>query len=232
MSRRLPKVIEPDEFERLASQPSRRAPTGRRNLAALHCMYFAGLRVNEICSLSLRDLNARALTLRVREGKGKKDRNNLGIPADTLAVIERWIAVRPDSRYLFCTLAGGRMSERYVHAMVTRYAKRAGVMKDTADGEQPVNPHVLRHSYATRLIERGVPVHDVQRALGHSSLQTTSIYLHVNDKGLAERLRVAVSHSESATELEALVRRVIGEQLRRPAVLAPARAPSEIGRAK
>jgi integrase/recombinase XerD len=210
--KRLPKVIEPAEWERLASQPSRRAPTGRRNLAALHVMYLAGLRVSEVCNLSPRDLNARSLTLRVREGKGKKDRNNLGIPADTLAVIERWMAVRPKSNFLFSTLDGGRMGERYVHAMVGRYAARAGVMKATAMGDRPINPHVLRHSYATRLIENGVPVHDVQRALGHSSLQTTSIYLHVRDDALADKLRNALSTDDESSELERLVRRVLAEQ--------------------
>lgn len=191
--KRLPKVITPEEWERLAAQPSRRAPSGKRNLAALHVMYMAGLRVSEVCSLSPRDLNMRAMTLRVREGKGNKDRNNLGLPADTLAVIERWQVVRRDSRFLFCTLDGKRMSERYLHAMVGRYARRAGVMKPTANGERPINPHILRHSYATRLIYAGVPIHDVQRALGHSSLATTQVYLSVDDQGLAARLRDAMT---------------------------------------
>lgn len=173
-------------------------------------MYFAGLRVSEACNLSARDLNTRAMTLRVREGKGSKDRNNLGIPADTVAVIERWMAVRPNSRFLFCTLDGGRMSERYVHAMVGRYARRANVMKDTGRGEAPINPHVLRHSYATRLIEAGIPIHDVQRALGHSSLNTTAIYLHVNDSALADKLRSAMAPVEP-DEIGRLVRRILSE---------------------
>jgi site-specific recombinase XerD len=120
--------------------------------------------------------------------------------------------VRPKSRFLLCTLDGERMSERYVHAMVGRYAAKANVMKATAKGDMPINPHVLRHSYATRLIENGVPVHDVQRALGHSSLQTTSIYLHVKDDKLADKLRNALSTQDESSEVERLVRRILAEQ--------------------
>jgi site-specific recombinase XerD len=97
--------------------------------------------------------------------------------------------------------------------MLARYARRAEVYKlDDANGQRPVNPHMLRHSYATRLIEAGVPIHDVQRALGHASLQTTAKYLHVNDARLAERLRGALDAAGSDTEAEA-VRRVVRDEL-------------------
>jgi site-specific recombinase XerD len=135
------------------------------------------------------------------------------VPAETWAVFERWSSIRPSSRYFFCTLGGKRLSERYLHAMVGRYASRAGVMKPTKDGDRPINPHVLRHSYATRLIERGVPIHDVQAALGHSSLATTQVYLHVNDEKLADRLRDALSEKPENSEVEQLVRRLLREEL-------------------
>jgi Phage integrase family len=107
-------------------------------------------------------------------------------------VFERWEAVRPESRFFFSTLEGGRLSERYVQQMVGRYGVRAGVLKATMDGDRPIHPHMLRHSYATRLINAGVPVHAVQRALGHSHLATTSVYLHVSDDELADQLRGAL----------------------------------------
>lgn len=111
-------------------------------------MYFAGLRVSEVCNLSPRDLNSKTMTLRVRQGKGGKDRSNLGVPTETWAVFERWAAIRPESRFFFCTLGGKRLSERYLHAMVGRYAAKAGVLKPTSTGDVPINPHVLRHSFA------------------------------------------------------------------------------------
>jgi integrase/recombinase XerC len=176
-------------------------------------MYFAGLRVSEVCKLSPRDLNHKAMTVRVRQGKGGKDRSNLGVPTETWAVFERWAGVRPDSRFFFCTLGGKRLSERYLHAMVGRYAAKAGVLKPTSTGDVPINPHVLRHSFATRLIEAGVPIHDVQRALGHSSLATTQRYLHVNDDKLADKLRQALSAPEAEPDVESLVQRIVTQRL-------------------
>jgi site-specific recombinase XerD len=211
--KRLRQTITGAEWCRLSAQPSKQAPTGVRNLAILHGMYFAGLRVSEVCDLSKRDLSQKTMTLRVRSGKGARDRANLGVPAETWAILERWASVRPSSRYFFCTLSGKRLLERYLHAMVGRYASKAGVMKPTKHGDKPIHPHVLRHSYATRLIERGVPIHEVQAALGHSSLATTQVYLHVDDSKLADRLRDALSEKSEDPEVEQLVRRLLREEL-------------------
>ena len=126
MPKRLPQTITADEWLRLASQSSRTAPTGVRNLAVLHAMYFAGLRVSEVCDLSPRDRTQKSQTLRVRDGKGGRDRANLAVPAETWAVFERWAEIRPSSRYFFSTLDGNRMSERYVQQMVARYARPPG----------------------------------------------------------------------------------------------------------
>jgi integrase/recombinase XerC len=86
-------------------------------------------------------------------------------------------------------------------------------MKATRDGDKPIHPHVVRHSYATRLLERGVPIHDVRVALGHSSLATTHVYLHVDDSKLANRLRDAPSQKAEDSEVEQLVRRLLREEL-------------------
>jgi hypothetical protein len=182
MSRRLPQIVDRDDFDRLLAAPSRSAPTGVRNAAVLAAMYDTGLRVAEVCDLSPQDVirtGSAAHTLRVRRGKGGHDRFNLGVPSPTWALLDRWAAVRPSCRYFFSTLAGNRLEERYLRAMVARYSERAGVWKPTPEGPRPINPHMLRHSYATRLIDAGVPIHDVQRALGHASLATTQRYLHV-----------------------------------------------------
>jgi hypothetical protein len=95
-----------------------------------------------------------------------------------------------------------------LHAMVGRYARKARVLKPTKNGDKPINPHVLRHSYATRLIERGVPIHDVQAALGHSSLATTQRYLTSTTRSSLTAPRRSVLGSEDS-EVEQLLRRFV-----------------------
>jgi site-specific recombinase XerC len=109
----------------------------------LWVMYGCGLRVGEVVALSPRDLNRGAKggpVLRVRQGKGKKDRANLPIPRGAWDAMESWAAVRPESNYFFSTLPGERLSDRYVRAMVARYAERAEVLKLADDNRQvPIN---------------------------------------------------------------------------------------------
>jgi len=213
VSKPLPQIITRDDWERLIAQPSKRAPTGIRNAAILHAMYDAGLRVSELCDLAPQDVirtGSNAHSLRVRRGKGGKDRSNLGLPTPAWACLERWAAIRPSSRYFFSTLAGNRLSERYLRQMVAQYGERAGVYKPTPEGPRAINPHMLRHTYATRLIDRSVPIHVVQRALGHSSLATTQRYLHVNDAKLAEQLRNALDPESGE---DAALRRIVREEL-------------------
>lgn len=213
MSRRLPQVIDREDFDALLAVPSKQAPTGVRNAAILAVMYDAGLRASEVCDLAPGDLVRRgkgAPALRVRRGKGGRDRYNLGLPAATWALVERWSAVRPSSQFFFSTLGGNRLEDRYLRAMVARYSTRAGVSKPTPDGPRPINPHMLRHSYATRLIDAGVPISQVQRALGHASLSSTQVYLHVNDAKLAATLRGALEGDDDADEP---LRRIVREEL-------------------
>jgi site-specific recombinase XerC len=141
-ARRLPQTISEPEFHRLVEQTGNSA-SGRRNRAMLWVMYGCGLRVGEVVALSPRDLNRGAKggpVLRVRQGKGKKDRANLPIPRGAWDAMESWAAVRPESNYFFSTLPGERLSDRYVRAMVARYAERAEVLKLADDNRQvPIN---------------------------------------------------------------------------------------------
>src|SRR4051794_40201550 len=138
MVKRLPQVIDRADFERLLAQPSRRAPTGMRNAAMLAAMWDAGLRVAEVCDLAPQDIVGRSQELRVRRGKGGRDRYNLGVPRASWALMDAWAQIRPSSRFFFCTLAGNRVDERYVRAMVARYAARAAVLKPTSAGPKPL----------------------------------------------------------------------------------------------
>jgi integrase/recombinase XerD len=209
--RKLPTTITPAEFARLIAQPSTTAPTGLRNRAIIGAMYYCGLRVSEAVALSPRDLDLETRELRVRDGKGGRDRD-LPIPAPAVELIEPWAEARPESRYFFCTVsegsrhrAGEQLSTRYIHAAVTRLSKRADVTKRGEDnGEVGINPHVLRHSFATNLLGAGVHVRAVQQLLGHSSLATTEVYLHVRPPELRAAVDAAYAEPAPAPEPEGL----------------------------
>lgn len=116
----------------------------------------------------------------MNSGKGDKDRV-VWIDDGTVEILDRWKQIRPRSAWFFCTLKGGRLKDSYVRHMVARYGGKAGI-------EVRVHPHMLRHSYATELLEDGYSLIEVQRLLGHEDLDTTAIYLHVADENLRRRL--------------------------------------------
>lgn len=179
-AKHLPKTITREEAARLLARPSRRYPTGIRNRALLRVFYRAGLRCSEALELRVRDVRLERSEIRVNAGKGDKDRV-VWIDSTTVEILERWKLARPRGELFFCTLAGARLDDGYVRSMVARYGRKAGI-------EVRVHPHMLRHSYATELLEDGYSVIEVQKLLGHSDLETTSIYLHVVDAALRERL--------------------------------------------
>jgi site-specific recombinase XerD len=211
MPRTLPKSITPAEFARLLAQPNRRYPTGRRNRALLAGMYFEGLRVSEVIGLAPADVELESPEsggwLHVRNSKGGADRD-LALVPEFMVPLAEWWEVRPESEHLFCTLEGEELSARYLHAMVTRYARKAGVMvrkrvtlkgadgKPVKDGtkvvkvdrEVPAWPHSLRHSFAINMVDAGAETPAIQQALGHADLQTTSVYTLMR----AESVRAAV----------------------------------------
>jgi site-specific recombinase XerD len=217
MSKRLPKTISAEDFDKLVGATGD-SVSGRRNRALLFSMWDCGLRVGEVVGLSPRDITQRGAdgvpSLRVRRGKGGKDRANLPIPPSAWDAFRRWADVRPPSRFFFSTLQGKPLSTRYVRAMVARLAKRAGVFKlDDGNVEQPINPHMLRHSFATRLLEGGVDIYRVQLALGHADLSTTQRYLHVEDAGLRNAIYSALEPTEESDD--ARLRRIIREEVER-----------------
>lgn len=181
-SGRLPEVLNQNEQWSLLRIPNKKAPTGLRNFCLLSLFLNLGLRVNEAINLKVNDIDWLSGKLTVREGKGGRDRI-LWLSSADLEHLSSWRQVRPPlSNYLFCTLSGGRLSDRYVREMVKRYARRAGIEKD-------VHPHTLRHSFATDLLRNTKNIRLVQRALGHVSLSTTMIYTHVVDEQLEEALK-------------------------------------------
>ncbi len=178
--RRLPATLDADQVASLLAI-SGDEPFTLRDRAMLELFYSSGLRLAELVGLNLGDVDAADRTVRV-VGKGSKARV-VPVGKHALAALHDWLAVRPEltrhgERALFVGHRGGRVSPRTVQRQVNAWAKRQGA--PTA-----VHPHMLRHSFATHLLESSGNLRAVQELLGHASLSTTQIYTHLDFQHLA-----------------------------------------------
>lgn len=187
-----PEVLTQGEVRVLLAACGRSA-SGLRNRALLVVLWRAGLRVGEALALRPSDLDPEAGTLRVPGGK--TGHRVVGLDPEAQAVVERWIERRAalglnGRQALFSTLRGGSLASTYVRAMLRRLAVRAGL-------ERRVHPHALRHTMAAELLREGASVRHIQLQLGHSSLNTTAIYLQsVHPAELADLARGRPSWSD------------------------------------
>ncbi len=178
----LPKVLDSADVDALMSAPDRSLPRGLRDAAMLELLYATGLRVSELLRLRLGDIHLDAGYLRCW-GKGSKERVvPLGSQAD--AAVQQYLADgRPEllqgrrSEFLFVNRQGGALSRQGFWKRIKHYGIQAGI-------GQSMSPHVLRHSFATHLLENGADLRAVQLMLGHSDISTTQIYTHVNRERL------------------------------------------------
>ncbi len=185
---RLPKTLAYDEIERLITHNKGNDPSGIRDDAMIELLYASGLRVSELVSLRINNVNLEAGYL-ITIGKGKKERI---VPIGEVALekIQKYLfsgraglLKGRASDYIFVTWSGRPMTRQGFWKLIKKYAKEAGVKK-------PFSPHTLRHSFATHLLERGADLRAVQMMLGHSDISTTQIYTHVT------RERLKKVHSE------------------------------------
>jgi len=188
MALKLPKVLSREEVAKMLSAPNVKCPTGLRNRAILQIMYGAGLRVSEVCNLSVSDVDLTTCLVYVQQGKNSKDRY---VPLDdeTIKWCKNWLAIKPDSEYFFCTLEGGKMSDRYIREVCYRISKKKGVYVNDNHCKKKVSPHVFRHTCATELLEEGFNIREVQQILGHDDLNTTMIYTAVRPEALVAKMR-------------------------------------------
>jgi len=173
----LPRYLTPDEVDRLIDQPDPATPLGQRDRTMLEVLYATGLRVSELVAIRAADMNLSAGYL-TSTGKGDKQRL---VPLGDRAVdaIRRYQQqsrpelARPGSPpRLFLNARGGALSRVGFWKILKGYVRKAGLRAD-------VSPHVLRHSFATHLLERGADLRAIQMMLGHADLSTTQIYTHV-----------------------------------------------------
>ncbi|HWF45409.1 MAG TPA: site-specific tyrosine recombinase XerD [Bryobacteraceae bacterium] len=173
----LPKYLERTAVDHLLEAPAADSGTGGRDRAMLDLLYATGLRVSELIALRVADLDEAGRTVRVT-GKGNKQRLvPVGLQAIT-SVREYCRQQRPAllkgkvSPYLFVTARGTRMTRQGFWKLLRGHGKRAGIFRE-------LSPHVLRHTFATHLLEGGADLRSVQTMLGHVDIGTTQIYTHV-----------------------------------------------------
>lgn len=182
LSKKLPKVITIDEVEDLLQQPDETDKFGMRDRAMLEILYATGLRVSELISLDVDDVNLELGFLRCI-GKGSKERI---VPLGKIAIsylkiyldnTRNKLVKTIEQKSLFVNFHGRRLTRQGFWKIVKKYANQAGIKSE-------ITPHTLRHSFATHLLENGADLRSVQEMLGHADISTTQIYTHVTQKKL------------------------------------------------
>ena len=179
--RKLPEVLDVDTVMRLLDA-DRKGPLGRRDMAMFELLYSSGMRLAELVGSDIEDLDLKTYEVRVM-GKGRKERL---LPVGRCAgeALRRWLVVRPemanaDESALFVGERGARLSARSVQARLRQFGQEQGC-------GQGLHPHLLRHSFASHLLESSGDLRAVQELLGHQRIGTTQIYTHLNFQHLAQ----------------------------------------------
>ncbi len=182
--RRLPEVLTVSEVQIILEQPDLSTSLGIRDRAMLEILYASGLRISELIGLEMNDVHFDSGYLKAR-GKGAKERV---VPFGKSAfeylrkyvndVRKTWDPLQQNSIF-FLSRLGQKLTRQSVWLLLKKYALKAGIAKN-------IYPHILRHSFATHLLERGADIRSVQLMLGHSDISTTQIYTHVSRDHLKE----------------------------------------------
>ncbi len=165
----LPSVLSKDEVKRLIE-----ATNNPKHHTIISLLYGAGLRVGELVSLKMQDLDFDRKLIHVVLGKGKKDRYTL-LPQSLFKTLQKQKSLKEPSEYLFTHDREIHLTTKTIERIVKDAAYKAGIQKH-------VHPHTLRHSFATHLLENGTDIRYIQELLGHTKIETTLVYTHVTIK--------------------------------------------------
>lgn len=164
-----PQVLAKEEVEQVLV-----AATDIRDKAIVSLIYSSGIRLSECARLKVPDIDSKRMILHVHKGKGSRDRNALLSPRTLGILREYWLSCRPKDWLFEGYIPGAPLHPRRVYEAVREAGRKSGIGK-------PVAPHILRHSFATHLLEAGTPLQVIQHLLGHADISTTAIYTHVSD---------------------------------------------------
>ncbi|MDI6689559.1 MAG: tyrosine-type recombinase/integrase [Actinomycetota bacterium] len=171
--RRLPGILSPEEVRKIFD-----AVKNIKHRCILLLTYSSGLRVSEVVRLKVSDIDSNRMLIRIRQGKGKKDRYSL-LSEVALEELRNYYREYHPKKWLFPgAKEGSHLSERSVQHIFEQALNKAGIIK-------PATVHTLRHSFATHLLESGIDLRYIQELLGHSSPKTTQIYTRVSRKNLS-----------------------------------------------
>ena len=193
LPRTLPCILSQEEIGRLIDAPDSKRPEGLRDRAILSFFYASGLRVSELAHITADRVDVTTGALRVM-GKGAKERITF-LDDRTRHLLEDYLAtVRPafakDSPELFLARDGTPLTRQALWTLIKKHGRAAGITS-------PLSPHVLRHSFATHLLEKGLDIRSIQLLLGHEDIRTTEIYTHVSLAHLENTLKSHHPRGES-----------------------------------
>lgn len=190
LGKRLPEFLYLEQIEKLLQTPDCTTVLGARDQVILELLYGSGIRVSELAGLNQEDADQDQMLLRVR-GKGKKERI---VPMTKYAIkaIQEYLSMRENSqRPLLLNYQGSRLSVRSIRRILDKLALEAGL-------PQHIHPHMLRHSFATHLLDGGADLRSVQELLGHSKLSSTQIYTHLSREHLRQVYDETHPHAKSS----------------------------------
>jgi len=168
---KLPKVLSKNEIKRILNSCN-----NIKHHCILILIYSAGLRRSELIDLEISNIDSERMVININGAKGKKDRISL-LSINTLNLLRKYYKEYKPKKYLFEGSKGGKYSSTSIAKLLKNAANKAGIQKN-------VTPHMLRHSFATHLLEQGTDLRFIQELLGHSSSKTTEIYTHVSKKAI------------------------------------------------
>ena len=184
----LPKYVKENDIDKMFDVPDTRTWIGKRNLLIIRMLYATGIRVSELVNIKLNDIDIKERTIRIL-GKGSKERIVVfGI--HTKEALEEYLnrgreyVNYHNSEYLYLNKDGNRLSDRYIRKIIDDIIIKASI-------ETHISPHMLRHTFATGMLNNGADLVSVKDLLGHESLNTTSIYTHVSDDKIREIYNLA-----------------------------------------
>ncbi|MEW5920180.1 MAG: tyrosine-type recombinase/integrase [Bacillota bacterium] len=201
MPKKLPRYLQKNEVDKLINiVPHDGSPSMLRDKTVLMCLYYTGVRAEEVINIQTVDMSLERGFVKITKGKGSRYRK-VPLHQKLTEQLQLYFERAPElsNGYLFCSKRGGPISTDYVNYMVEKYAKKAGLNKK-------VTPHMLRHSFATHLYKKGIDLFVIGMLMGHAEMRSTSRYTHIELK----HMRDAVNKLDIPKALEIKISKMEG----------------------